>query len=346
MQEVPDYVLPLERDAESREKIGCPICGSDNQANLYEGVALRGNDLILAMCMNCTHLFINPRPTLDAFKEFYQNDNYFELCANFSKMSLEEKMAQFDDDAFWEERAGHARRLYERHLKDVLSAEDTVFDFGCGDGGWLWGLRELTGCSVDGEEISDVYVDIVQKKLGTPIFAGPIEDTADDIVERYRGQVKVAIVSGSLQHMLDPMQCLRAARDILTDDGLLYVCNWSIFEHFMASYEGGPRRLLGENLSWEHLHYFHETSFRYMVRRAGFEIVDFSLDSEVRAGHMEVVLRKTDVPAEPPTRDEVSAVVMRIDALERATLAGRLRGIGLDHKTYRSAAPLPRQSKD
>ncbi|MEU9506725.1 class I SAM-dependent methyltransferase [Micromonospora sp. NPDC048170] len=322
---VPEYILPLEGAPETHERIPCPICGSTERAPLYEGVALRGNTLILDICLSCSHLYINPRPSMAAFNEFYQDDAYFHLCADFSKVTLEEKLAQFDDPEFWDERFGHGKRLYDTYLTGKLTADDTVFDFGCGDGAWLWALQQLTGCAVDGEEISDIYTQIAAKRLGTSIFAGAVEEVADQIVEKHRDNVKVAIVSGSLQHMLDPMKCLRAARDILTDDGLLYICNWSIFEHYMAAYKDQRRRLLGEILSWEHLHYFHETSFKYMVRAAGFEIVEFAIESDVRERHMEIVARKTDKPAELPSRQEVEGVVMRARAFESATIAQRLR---------------------
>lgn len=325
--QVPHFVEVLQRDANSREEIPCPLCAGTEHATLYEGVALRGNDLRLTMCQDCSHFFINPRPNLATFEEFYEGDGYFHLCAGFYERTLEDTFEQFQRDEYWEDRGGHGRRLYEKYLTGVLGPDDTVFDFGCGDGAWLWGLKQASGCQVAGEEISKHYVKIASEQLGVEIFDGPIETTADQIVDKHRGSVKVAIVSGSLQHMLDPMRCLRAARDILTDDGLLYVCNWSIFEHFMLPYKGDNRRLLGEILSWEHTHYFHETAFRYMAAAAGFEIVAFQLNSTVRDRHMEFLARKTDQPARLPSAREVEQVVRRTQALESATLIKRLRGI-------------------
>lgn len=322
---VPEYVQVLQDNRSSHQRIPCPLCGSERLASLYEGVALRGNDLVLSMCQKCSHMFVNPRPSIEVFEDFYHGDNYFHLCAEFSRMSLEDKMKQFDSAEFWKERGSHGQRLYEKYLNGRLSASDTVFDFGCGDGGWLWGLQQATGCAVDGEEISDVYVRVASQRLGIPIFAGPIEKTADAIIEKHRGKIRLVIVSGSLQHMLDPVLCLRAAREILVDDGLLYVCNWSIFEHYMAAYEDQARRLLGEILSWEHLHYFHETTLKFMIQAAGFEVLDFALESSVRPRHMEALARKTDQPAALPNADKVASIEMRIRAFESATLFQRLR---------------------
>jgi predicted TPR repeat methyltransferase len=325
--QVPHFVEVLQRDPASRVEIPCPLCGGVEHAALYEGVALRGNDLRLVMCQDCSHLFINPRPNLAAFEDFYEGDDYFHLCAGHYEKTLEDTFDQFEEDEFWEDRGDHGRRLHEQYLRDVLGPDDTVFDFGCGDGGWLWGLRQVTGCRVAGLEISKHYVRIASEKLGVEIFDGPVETAAKAIVDKHRDAVKVAIVSGSLQHMLDPLLCLSAARDILVDNGLLYVCNWSIFDHFMRPYQDQPQRLLGETLSWEHTHYFHETSFKFMAAAAGFEIVAFQIHSTVRERHMEFLARKTDEPARLPSAREVERVAMRAQALESATLIKKLREI-------------------
>ena len=323
--QVPDYVEVLQADSESHEWIPCPLCGGQESVALYEGVALRGNDLRLAMCQDCSHLYLNPRPTLETFEKFYEGDNYFHLCAGYYERSLEDTFEQFQHDEYWEDRGSHGRRLYETYLKDVLGPEDTVFDFGCGDGAWLYGLQQASGCQVAGEEISKMYVKVASDKLGVDIFDGPIETTAADIVAKHRGAVKVALVSGSLQHMLDPMLCLRAARDILTDDGLLYVCNWSIFEHYMRPFDDQVRRPLGDILSWEHTHYFQETAFRYMAEAAGFEIVAFEMYSDVRDRHMEFVARKSDQAPQLPSPRAVDRVSHRARALESATMLERMR---------------------
>jgi SAM-dependent methyltransferase len=289
---------------------------------------LRGNDIVCVICRDCTHLFLNPRPPMDAFKAFYEGESYFELCANFSDVSLGQKMDQFNDESFWQSRFVHGEQLHKLYLEGELGPGDLVFDFGCGDGAWLWALQELTGCRVGGEEISEVYADVVRKRLGIDVFVGPIEELADEIVEKHAGEAKLAIVSGSLQHMLRPMQCLEAARGILRDDGYLFVCNWNIFEHYMTPYEDDTQRLLGEVLSWEHPHYFHESSYRYMLARAGFEVVAFNLESPVRPRHMEALARKgATADAAVPTHTTAD-VVSRLRALESSTIAERLRRIG------------------
>jgi SAM-dependent methyltransferase len=322
---IPEFLADLkEADFET---IPCPLCGSWDLEPIYEGVGLRGNHVHCVICRRCTHIHINPRPTLEAFKRFYQGVDYFELCAEFSRMSIEEKLAQFEDDSFWERRSVHGERLYARYLTGRLGPEDTVFDFGCGDGAWLWSLQQSSGCQVDGEEISDHYVEVVKRKLGVDIFNGPIEEVAEDIVAKHEGGVRLAIVSGSLQHMLDPLLCLRAAHQILAEDGFLFVCNWSIFEHYLSPYGDEPSRLIGESLSWEHPHYFHEASFRFMLEQSGFELVDLQIESPIRERHMHAFAKKARPRDDIEPIHDVDGVVARVRSLESATVTNRLRRI-------------------
>jgi hypothetical protein len=127
------------------------------------------------------------------------------------------------------------------------------------------------------------------------------------------------------------MYCLAIAREILRGDGYLFVCNWNLFDHYMAPYAGDPegfygatRRVLGEVLSWEHPHYFHAASFRYMVESAGFEILDFEFDSQIRPRHMGVLARPAvEVVASRPAMAAVD-VIARLRALESAAVAARV----------------------
>lgn len=322
MPNVPSY---LEALVDQSENVPCPICGSAEYYEVYRGVALRNNHLSCVMCKQCSHFYLNPRPTLKDYKEFYLSEGYFELCAQHYDMPFDEKMQQFERDDFWAERYSYGHRLYDKYLNGILTDKDTVFDFGCGDGGWLGGLRERSGCNIDGEEISQTYANVIKNKFGFDIFVGPIEELEQPILDKYDSNVKLAIVSGSLQHMLYPMQCLEIAYNILEQDGYLYVCNWSLFEHFMYYEEDRPARLLGEILSFEHVHYFHQTSFLYMLELSGFEVIDFEMESTVRPRHMGAFARKRRKQDKAPMDLDAVEVLSKLRALESATLLDRLR---------------------
>jgi SAM-dependent methyltransferase len=312
--------------AEWCERIPCPLCGSLEFEQLYEGNGLRLNAISCVICTTCTHIYLNPRPTMDAYKLFYGAADYFELCATNDGMSLAEKMAQFDDDTFWESRYHQGDRLYARHLTGKLSKDDLVIDIGCGDGAWMGALHRTTGCRIVGQEVSPTYAKIVKRKFGIETFTGPVEELTERMTTAHAGEASLVIISGSLQHMLDPMACLKLARNLLRNDGHLYICNWDIITQYLLSYvDEHPRRMLGETLSIEHPHYFHEWSFLFMLENAGFDVLDFQLDSSIRQRHMDAFARKGGAAGRAVPKGLYSRIVSRIRALESATMKTRIR---------------------
>lgn len=281
---------------ESMEVISCPLCGCKEYHKVYEGSVVRGQvDVTCVICTCCTHLYLNPRPSLEAYSKFYDEDDYGRIALAVKKKSYSER-PHIHDEEFFQERTGHGTRLHQKYLKDKLTKNDIVFDFGAGDGAWLHGLRQATGCTIDGNEPMSLQVKFVKKRLGLDIFHAPIEDLADKVIEKYRGRVKLVIACDSLEHMTDPMKCLNIARSILSDDGYLYICNWDIFHRMNQPAAAG--RLLKECLSIDHTHYFHKNSYTLTVQKVGFEILNFESASTIREkpDHMEIFARKASIP--------------------------------------------------
>lgn len=298
------------------ETTQCPICGCKEYRKVYEGHVIRGGvNVTCVICVNCTHLYLNPRPSLAAYAKFYNEDDYGRVSLAVKRKSYSER-SHIHDEEFFKQRTGHGTRLHERYLKNILTKNDIVFDFGAGDGAWLFGLREATGCKIDGNEPMALQVEFIKKRLGVNLFHAPIEELAGPVIEKYKGRIKVAIVSGSLQHMVDPMACLRIARSILREDGYLYICNWDIFYRMQPP--AGPRRLLREWLSVDHPHYFHKNSYMLMARKAGFEILNFELLSTIRtkSSHMEIFARKAPMSQEVYPEVGCDEVLSRIARIE------------------------------
>ncbi|MBC8392848.1 MAG: class I SAM-dependent methyltransferase [Deltaproteobacteria bacterium] len=309
---------------DSQETVPCPICHSDQYQTLYQGDVKRGQvEITCVICRNCTHMYLNPRPTVEAYSRFYDRDDYGRMALAVKNKAYSER-AGIHEEMFFKERAGHGVRLYEQYLKGNLTKNDIVFDFGAGDGAWLYGLRDVTGCAIDGNEPMAIQVDFIRDRLGVEIFHAPIEELGPAVTQKYGGKVKLAIVSGSLQHMVDPMQCLKIARDILLDDGYLYICNWDVLDRMASPAPNG--KLFRENASIDHVHYFHENSYRYMVQKSGFDVLNFEPSSTIRykPRHMEIFAKKASVLQEPTPIVSCDRILGRIAEMESAVKKYRI----------------------
>ncbi len=306
-------VLDLNYLINSLETISCPICGCPESRKVYQGSARRGNiGLFCVICTYCAHLYLNPRPSLKAYTEFYRNDDYRRLT--FRKTDYCNERLKIHNHNYFQERMGHGQRLYNEYLKNILKKDDIVFDFGAGDGAWLFGLRQLTGCKIDGNEPSLVDVQFIKEKMGLDIFSGPIEDVGDEIIARYKGKVKLAIVSGSLQHMLEPMRCLNIAWQILCPEGYLYICNIDLFDYL--SFKRDNPSLFKEILTIDHPHYFHKDLYIFMAEKSGFKVINFKAKSTIRLKLMEIFAQKVSRPQKLIPKVSYKEILSRINRKE------------------------------
>ncbi|MDD3021940.1 MAG: class I SAM-dependent methyltransferase [Alphaproteobacteria bacterium] len=311
----------------AKKEVDCPICSSKEFEIFSQGMSRGGIDLAYAICKTCSHIYLKYRPTADSYDRFYSSGDYRKLTGDD-----ENTKALYDNQDAFKKRYSHGERLYNEYLKGRLGKEDIVFDFGCGDGAWLYGLNQMTGCKIDGNEPSLEDVQFIKDKMGVDIFHGLIEDQKDQIIGKYKGKVKLAIISGSLQHMLDPRLCLEIAHEILEDDGYLYVCNKNIFEHYLSVKSPFPRPF-SDLRTVDHPHYFHEESYRYMLEGSGFNILNFSNDSKIRAVHMEVFAQKRRKVAGVAPKGDYAQVVAGIRSMEkkvvfyRSFVARLIRGV-------------------
>ena len=330
-----DAEFDLQYLVDSYEAIDCPICGCDDHETICQVTERINVEITCVLCRRCTHLFLNPRPTTAAYERFYHDEHYRQMVFQVKGQDYAKRKALYD--AEFDVQAGRGRRLYEQYVRNVLGKDDWVFDFGCGDGSWLQGLRELTECRIDGNEPSQFDVEYIKDKLGVEIFSGSLETITDDIVAKHGNGVRLAIVSGSLQHIVDPVTCLATARTILRDEGYLYICN-----NDMLEMQIDKRRPLEQLIAIDHPNYFHRTSYEFMVRSAGFEIIGFQPVSTVRSGCMEIFAKKSPVPENLEPEQSFAEILKRIRDNDAYAARARTLPFRLAKNTKRAVSGLAR----
>lgn len=269
----------------------CPICSHDNAVSVSEGMSRGGIKLRYVVCKCCSHIYMQKVPSLEAYKRFYMSGDYRKMVRFYKNKRKTKAQKKIDPDTIFNERCGQGVRLHNKFLNDNLKANDLVFDFGCGDGAWLYGLRMQSGCQINGNEPSKEDARFIKSKMGIDIFVDLIEDCSTKILKKYEKKAKLVIISGSLQHMIDPIKCLSLAHQILKKDGFLYICNTNTFEHYISKNSPYPCKF--EYLrTVDHPHYFHEISYKNMMIATGFDILTFNNHSKIRSNHMEIFAQK------------------------------------------------------
>lgn len=168
----------------------CSLCGS-KKVKQIDTVAN------IAKCLDCSYIFVNPRPTKLAIKKYYSQS------ANFSGwLSLE---ADFD-------------RLSQRRLDLVRSykQEGTLLDVGAGVGQFLNFARKYF--QIKGTEVAINAIKIAHDKYGIDLSEGEVE-TMDFGQEKF----DVITVFHVLEHVHDPGLLLSKCKSLLKKDGVIII---------------------------------------------------------------------------------------------------------------------------
>ena len=204
--------------------------------------------------------FVHPRPRAEDVPGFYQVDYY-----THSTPAQEERATLIDRvlrKLAW--RADHGVALDEAWLQDRLGAErKRVLDIGCGNGELLARMKHL------GHDVVGVEPDPAARKVctsqGLTVHAGHGEAMPLALLG---ARFDFVFLSHVLEHTLDPVVALAAARDKLLPRGTLVV----------EVPNNAARGLAAAGIAWpwldvpRHLTFFTGSSLLLALERAGFEV--------------------------------------------------------------------------
>jgi len=161
------------------------------------------------LCNSCGLVFI-PRGGKPSVREYYKDDGYFKKSPNlgfrkiFFSKSLFTKLA--------EERIAEMKKV----LADV-DLKGKILDVGCGYGHILYVLKKHYGCEVLGIEPSQEAAKAGEEAFGIPIKPVLLEEFNFD------SKFDLVLCSHTLEHVEDPLAFLNHIRNLLKDDGFLYL---------------------------------------------------------------------------------------------------------------------------
>jgi len=279
-----------------QEAVACDLCGADDSTFLAAKNGFR-----LVRCRKCSLVYVNPRPRPVALEAQYSIDSYVH------------HQHERADDASWRPAALARLALIERHRS---TKGGRLLDVGCSTG-WFLSVASQGGWQATGIDVSPSAVaynrargldarlaTLERHEFGAPAF---------DVVTMF----------DSIEHMPSPMRALAAARELLTDDGLLVVTTPNIDGLLPATTYQMFCRTMG---LWEHptppghVYQFSSATLRAALGRAGFAPIHerterIPLDHTV--GELEdvfvgVLKQRGRHPADP-------GIVMEVDSTRPAT---------------------------
>ena len=234
------------------ENSGCLSCSKNDFKDLFskEGFSF-------VRCRHCDLIQVNPLPKPDLVDRFYNTEEYSKF--------IEEHMTQKSD--YRRERFGKERiSAWERYTG--VSTDKAVLrslDVGCGSGFVVEAAKE-NNWEAYGVDLNSKAVNMGREK-GLTLFNKKLETLSQEDL----GLFDVVSMYDVLEHSYNPVNMIKAAKNLLSDQGLLviYVPNWDSL----------ARMVLGTNTFWIwgifHLTYFTVTTLSELVTREGFDLLHY-----------------------------------------------------------------------
>jgi SAM-dependent methyltransferase len=186
------------------EKVPCPFCGS-TEFSIYERF---GSELqfTYVLCGHCTLVYQSPRPKYDkhfidsAYASYYQFSDNLELDGNTSVQHSSVNM-------------------FKEEVENLLKYDQkrtNVLDIGSAMGTFLFAAKPHYRNAI-GLDVSEQMARFAEKSTGATVYIRQFDQF------RFPEQFSLIHMSHVIEHVPNPVEWLRHAKEILEEDGVLVI---------------------------------------------------------------------------------------------------------------------------
>lgn len=189
------------------ETVNCNLCGSNDTHKVSEK-GQHGLPISLVLCKNCGLGYLNPRWDADGYLDFYKNeyDKYYR--PNISKKS--NSSGQKDNPIL---KRLESYKLIGEGFKNVL-------DIGSGAGDNLMDIKKaFPEAKLSAIEPSQDSQRIL-KERGVEVLSDDVNANWDEQTDE---KYDLVIMRHVLEHFLDPLTILKRVKNVLSENGTLYI---------------------------------------------------------------------------------------------------------------------------
>jgi 2-polyprenyl-3-methyl-5-hydroxy-6-metoxy-1,4-benzoquinol methylase len=148
-----------------------------------------------------------------------------------------------------------------------------IFDVGCGCG-YLLKAAEDMGMCASGNDLNGYAVDRMRALFGFDVHLGVLYDLINQGSIK-EGAFDIVYMNDYIEHSYHPMADIDATYKMLRNDGIVYLQTFCIDSDMFDR--------LGKEwdmLMWNHCFHFSTDSLSKMVEKAGFEVIEVSVDRD------------------------------------------------------------------
>ena len=243
-----DYAVQPKQHRDS-----CNLCGSSRLTTISQRDRY-GYPASSALCERCGLVFLNPAMTPEAYSDFYKSI-YRPLVSAYHGRHIAANTIQDEQRVYANEVAAFIEPLCRRR------SVRRILDVGGSTGIVAHHLVEALDATAVVVDPAPLEIDEA-KALGLETFSGFIED-----FDAPTGSFDLATICQTIDHFLDVASALTTVRELLSNDGLLFVDIVDIRSTWLRSSS------VIEALKIDHPFGFVEESAEYGLARFGFEVI-------------------------------------------------------------------------
>jgi 2-polyprenyl-3-methyl-5-hydroxy-6-metoxy-1,4-benzoquinol methylase len=243
--------------------VACPCCGSTEGPT----IAVENGSIGIKRCAKCELIYTSPQIHEPAAVYWGDHDTYLAEA----RLIYAGTAPHHRDPNYIEE-----LKLLERHVP----ARGRLLDVGCNMGRML-SLARPRGWETVGVEPSPALSRLAREQFGLTVYNCFLNEVPDE----EKGTFDALTTSDVFEHVPDPREFLRDAKQFLKPDGVLYIkvpnARWKIFKQRVAG-------LLGREVArgawdaFEDLAHYTDATLATMLESEGFSSIEMTLSRPVQ----------------------------------------------------------------